>query len=257
MKYYIADAFAEQLFKGNPAGVCILDEPLPDDIMQKIAAENNFSETAFVLKNGEKYNLRWFTPTFEIDLCGHATLASAFIVMNFVEPNLFEVSFDTQSGELTVRRRDDMYEMLFPERAPKKIGATSEITEALGFTPDELYSGRDLYAVVKNEAAVREYSPDFAKLKSLDKWLGIAVTAKGEKADFVSRFFCPELKTEDPVTGSAHSSLVPLWSEKLGKNVFTAEQLSQRGGRLYCERTEGSVKISGKAVLYLKGEINI
>lgn len=257
MKYYIADAFAEQLFNGNPAGVCILDEPLPDDIMQKIAAENNFSETAFVRKNGEKYNLRWFTPTFEIDLCGHATLASAFIVMNFVEPDLSEVSFDTQSGELAVRRRDDMYEMLFPERAPKKIGATSEITEALGFTPDELYSGRDLYAVVKNEAAVRKYSPDFAKLQKLDKWLGIAVTAKGEKADFVSRFFCPELKTEDPVTGSAHSSLVPLWSKKLGKNVFVAEQLSQRGGRLYCERTEGSVKISGKAVLYLKGEINI
>ena len=257
MKYYIADAFAEQHFKGNPAGVCILDEPLPDDIMQKIAAENNFSETAFVLKNGEKYNLRWFTPTFEIDLCGHATLASAFIVMNFVEPNLFEVSFDTQSGELVVRRRDDMYEMLFPERIPQKIEVTSEITEALGFTPDELYSERDLYAVLKNEAAVREYSPDFAKLQNLDKSLGIAVTAKGEKADFVSRFFCPELKTEDPVTGSAHSSLVPLWSKKLGKNVFIAEQLSQRGGRLYCERTEGNVKISGKAVLYLKGEINI
>lgn len=257
MKYYIADAFAEQHFKGNPAGVCILDEPLPDDIMQKIAAENNFSETAFVLKNGEKYNLRWFTPTFEIDLCGHATLASAFIVMNFVEPNLSEVSFDTQSGELVVRRRDDMYEMLFPERIPQKIEVTSEITEALGLAPDELYSGRDLYAVVRNEAAVREYSPDFEKLQRLDKWLGIAVTAKGEKADFVSRFFCPELKTEDPVTGSAHSSLVPLWSKKLGKNVFIAEQLSQRGGRLYCERTEGSVKISGKAVLYLKGEINI
>lgn len=257
MKYYIADAFAERLFKGNPAGVCILDAPVPDDTMQKIAAENNFSETAFVLKNREKYNLRWFTPTFEIDLCGHATLASAFIVMNFVEPNLSEVRFDTQSGELVVRRRNDMYEMLFPERVPKKIGVTSEMTEALGFVPDELYSERDLYAVVKDEAAVRNYSPDFVKLQILDKWLGIAVTAKGKKVDFVSRFFCPELKTEDSVTGSAHSSLVPLWSEKLGKNVFVAEQLSQRGGRLYCERAEGVVKISGKAVLYLKGDINI
>lgn len=257
MKYYIADAFAEQLFKGNPAGVCILDEPLSGELMQKIAAENNFSETAFVLKNGEKYSLRWFTPTFEIDLCGHATLASAFVVMNFTEPDLYEVRFSTQSGEISVKRRNDMYEMHFPERIPQKIEVTSEITEALGLTPDELYSERDLYAVLKDETAVRSFVPDFGKLQRLDKWLGIAVTAKGKKADFVSRFFCPELKIEDPVTGSAHSSLAPLWSKKLGKNIFIAEQLSQRGGRLYCEREDGIVKISGKAVLYLKGEINI
>lgn len=257
MKYYIVDAFAEQHFKGNTAGVFILERNISDDIMQKIAAENNFSETAFVLKNGAKYNLRWFTPTFEIDLCGHATLASAFVVMNFDEPDLSEVRFDTKSGEISVMRRDDMYEMCFPERIPQKIEVTSEITEALGLVPDELYSERDLYAVVKDETAVRSFSPDFEKLQRLDKWLGIAVTSKGEKADFVSRFFCPELKTEDPVTGSAHSSLVPLWSKKLGKNVFISEQLSQRGGRLYCERENGIVKISGKAVLYLKGEINI
>lgn len=255
MKYYIADAFTEEIFKGNPAGVCVCDEALPAELMQKIAFENNFSETAFLVKCGDKYNLRWFTPLFEVDLCGHATLASSFIVLNYVEPTLDEVRFSTVSGEITVRRNGELYEMRFPDRMPEKIEVTSEITEALGVVPKELYSGRDLIAVLENEEAVRNFSPDYEKLGKLDKWLGIAVTAKGENADFVSRFFMPELKLEDPVTGSAHSSLVPLWREKLGKTVFEAEQLSQRGGKLYCEQGDGFVKISGKASLYLKGEI--
>lgn len=257
IKYYIADAFAEEIFRGNPAGVCVSDMEMSAETMQKIAFENNLSETAFLVKRGEKYGLRWFTPLFEIDLCGHATLAAAFVVMNYIEPSRNEVCFDTASGEITVKRNGELYEMRFPERIPEKIDLTSEISETLGIVPNEVYSGRDLFAVLENEETVREFVPNYEKLGKLDKWLGIAVTAKGENADFVSRFFCPELKAEDPVTGSLHSSLIPLWSEKLGKTVLEAEQLSKRGGRLYCELGDGFVKIAGKAVLYLKGEIFI
>lgn len=257
VKYYISDAFAEEIFKGNPAGVCVCGRELPAETMQKIAFENNFSETAFLVKRGDGYNLRWFTPLFEIDLCGHATLASAFIVMNFIEPSLDEARFSTLSGEIAVKRNGDLYEIRFPERIPEKIDVTSEISEALGIVPNEVYSGRDLFAVLENEKAVRDFVPNYEKLGKLDKWLGIAVTAKGENADFVSRFFCPELRLEDPVTGSSHSSLVPLWNKKLGKTVLEAEQLSERGGKLYCELGDGFVKIAGKAVLYLKGEIFI
>ncbi|MDE5993702.1 MAG: PhzF family phenazine biosynthesis protein, partial [Oscillospiraceae bacterium] len=186
MRYYIADAFAEEIFKGNPAGVCVCDEELPAELMQKIAFENNFSETAFIVKCGDKYNLRWFTPLFEVDLCGHATLATSFIVLNYVEPTLDEVRFSTISGEITVRRNGELYEMRFPDRMPEKIEVTSEITEALGVVPKEVYSGRDLIAVLENEEAVRNYSPDYEKLEKLKGYLGIVVTAKGENADFVS-----------------------------------------------------------------------
>lgn len=257
MKYYIADAFAEEFFSGNPAGVCFSDRELSAETMQKIAFENNLPETAFLVKRGEKYGLRWFTPLFEIDLCGHATLAAAFTVMNYIEPSLKEVCFDTASGELAVKRNGDLYEMLFPERIPEKIDVADEITESLGNVPKEVYSGRDLFSVFEDEEAVRKFVPNYEKLGKLDKWLGVCITAKGERADFVSRFFCPELKAEDPVTGSAHCGLAPLWSEKLGKTVLEAEQLSERGGKLYCESGDGFVKISGKAVLYLKGEIFI
>lgn len=257
VKYYIADAFAEKAFRGNPAGVCVSDRELSAETMQKMAFENNLPETAFLVKRGEKYDLRWFTPLFEIDLCGHATLAAAFVVMNFIEPSADEARFNTVSGELTVKRGGDMYEMLFPERVPEKIDVTAVITDALGTVPKEAYSGRDLFAVLEDEEAVRKFMPNYEKLGKLDKWLGICITAKSEKVDFVSRFFCPELKAEDPVTGSAHCGLAPLWSEKLGKTVLEAEQLSQRGGKLYCQRGDGFVKISGKAVLYLKEEIFI
>lgn len=257
MKYYIDDAFTDKIFGGNPAGVCILDKPLPDEIMQKIAFENNFSETAFVRRQGDMYSLRWFTPKFEIDLCGHATLASAFIVLNFIEPEQDIVRFDTMSGILTVERKNGVYEMSFPIRTPEKTAVTEEISAALGFVPQELYSERDLYVVVNSEEEVRSFVPDYDKLKKIDKWLGIAVTAKGADCDFVSRFFCPELRLEDPVTGSSHSSLVPLWSKKLGRTELTARQLSQRGGTLYCRLCENDVKISGRAALYLEGEITV
>ena len=257
MTYYIIDAFTDKLFSGNPAGVCIVDKPISDDIMQKIAFENNLSETAFIQKNTDGYSLRWFTPTFEIDLCGHATLAAAYAVFNFIEPNLNVVRFDTISGVLVVERKGDIYEMSFPIRTPEKIEITDDIIKALGFVPTELYSQRDLYAVVDSEEAVLNYSPDYDKLSRLDKWMGIAVTAKGKDCDFVSRFFCPELKLEDPVTGSSHSSLVPLWSEKLNKTELVAKQLSKRGGTLYCKQCKDDIKISGKAVLYLQGELKI
>ena len=178
MKYYVADAFAEEIFKGNPAGVCVSDKELPAELMQKIAFENNFSETAFLVKCGDGYNLRWFTPLFEIDLCGHATLASAFTVMNFVEPSLNEVRFRTVSGDLFVRRNGDLYEMQFPESAPEKIEITSEIIEALGVVPKEVYSGRDMFAVLENEEAVRNFYPNYEKLDKLKDWLGIGITAK-------------------------------------------------------------------------------
>lgn len=255
MTYYIIDAFADSLFSGNPAGVCIVDKPVSDDIMQKIAFENNLSETAFVQKSGDDYSLRWFTPTFEIDLCGHATLAAAFAVFNYIEQASDIIRFNTLSGILTVERKGDIYEMSFPIRKPEKVQATDEIINALGFIPAQLYSQRDLYAVVDSEEDVLNYVPNYDKLSKLDKWLGIAITAKGKDCDFVSRFFCPELKLEDPVTGSSHSSLVPLWSEKLNKTEFTARQLSKRSGTLYCKLCENDIKISGRAVLYLQGEV--
>lgn len=258
INYYVVDAFTSEVFKGNPAGVCVLDENISDKQMQSIASENNLSETAFVCKidNG-LYNLRWFTPGFEIDLCGHATLATAYVVCNFVEPGCERVDFKTVSGMLTVIKKNDLYEMRFPKREPIRIECTREITDVMGIKPLEVYSERDLYLVLSSEQEVREYVPDYARMQTLDDWLGIVITAKSESVDFVSRYFCPELMLEDPVTGSTHSSLIPLWSEKSGNQQMIAKQLSKRGGMLYCENGEDSVRISGKAVLYMKGEVNL
>ena len=255
MKYYMVDAFTQEVFKGNPAGVCIVEEPLSDIQMQAIAKENNLSETAFVSRCGGKYFLRWFTPAFEIDLCGHATLATAYVIFNYVQPELQEISFETMSGVLTVVKQEEQYEMSFPKRLPKAITISSEIVENVGVEPVEVYADRDLYILLKDEQSVKDYVPDYEKLRKLKQWLGLVVTAPGENSDFVSRYFCTELFLEDPVTGSTHSSLIPLWSEKQGKNRLLAQQLSERGGILYCEMGEECVKITGNAVLYLKGEI--
>ncbi len=257
MKYYIVDAFSNQLFKGNPAGVCILEKEISDDIMQSIAAENNFSETAFVLPHENSYKLRWFTPTFEIDLCGHATLASAFVILNYIEPDLKKVRFETMSGILEVAKKEDKYEMIFPRRDMEEVKLTSKIVNVLGITPKEVYFARDLFVVLDDESQVREFVPDYAKMKTLTDYLGIVLTAKGKNVDFVSRCFCPEIEAEDPVTGSTHCSLIPFWGQRLNKNIMVAEQLSKRGGLLYCELTDECVKISGQAVLYLEGEINL
>ena len=257
MKYYVVDAFTSEVFKGNPAGVCILDKEISTEIMQKIASENNLSETAFAYKRGDVYKLKWFTPKFEIDLCGHATLATAFIICTYIETNIEHIKFETRSGLLEVNKRENQYEMLFPLRIPKKIEVTSEIIEALGLRPYQIYSDRDLYVVMKNEQEVKSFVPNYDKLRLLNKWLGIVITAEGTDCDFVSRFFCPELNLEDPVTGSSHSSLIPIWNNKLNKSNLKAKQLSERGGVLYCEKGNEYVKISGSAVLYLKGEIKI
>lgn len=255
MEYCIVDAFTDEVFRGNPAGVCILKNKISNELMQKIAKENNLPETAFLCKRGERYTLKWFTPQFEIDLCGHATLASAYVIFRFLEPQLKEVEFETVSGILKVVKKGQLYEMTFPGRMPEKIEVTKEIKELLGTEPTEVYSERDLYIVMRSEQEVKDFIPNYDKMLKLQQWLGIVITAPGINADFVSRYFCPELRAEDPVTGSSHSSLVPLWSQKTGKMQFRAEQLSERGGILYCENESDTVKIAGKAVLYMKGSM--
>lgn len=255
VEYYIIDAFADRVFQGNPAGVCLLERELPPEVMQSIAAENNLSETAFLLKERDAYRLRWFTPTFEIDLCGHATLASAYAVCTIAEPGRRQVEFSTASGILRVRRRGDSYEMDLPNREPRPVEITPELIRALGAEPLALYAARDLFAVLPDEQAVRDYAPDYSRLLPLTDFLGICVTAPGKDADFVSRFFCPELQLEDPVTGSAHSALAPLWAGKLGRTSLTARQLSRRGGTLVCEVSEETVTVCGGAALYLRGQL--
>lgn len=255
IQYYIVDAFADQVFQGNPAGVCLLERPMPPETMQSVAAENNLPETAFLLREGDGYRLQWFTPTFEIDLCGHATLASAHVVCAVAEPGRTQVDFSTASGVLSVRRRGEQYEMDLPNWMPHPVEPTPDLVRALGTEPLELYGGRDLFAVLPDEQSVRDYVPDYRRLGTLRGFLGISVTAPGTAADFVSRFFCPELWLEDPVTGSAHSALAPLWAEKLGRSSLTARQLSRRGGALLCQVSAETVTLRGGAALYLRGQL--
>ena len=270
MKYYIADAFAETSpagdvghFSGNPAGVCILDEPLPDDTMQRIAAENNLAETAFVVPNGDDYDLRWFTPVTEIDLCGHATLASAFVLHEVLGAGKEIYRFYTHSGLLEVTPRNGLYEMDFPAWPLRRIEITEQMRQALDCDIIEAHLARDLILVLKDEAAVQALRPDFPAIAALPEAFGVAVTAKGNTArddtariDFVSRFFAPgEGIPEDHVTGSLHCMLIPFWAARLGKDVLAARQLSPRGGTLYCENCGARVKMAGRARLYLRGEL--
>jgi len=256
VKYYIVDAFAEELFSGNPAGVCLLDEWLPEELMQNIAMENNLAETAFVVKRDGYYDLRWFTPVSEIDLCGHATLASAFVVTNFLDVGISNMDFHTKSGVLSVKKIDDFFEMDFPSRMPVKIDVIPLMEKAVGVPVREAFMSRDMVLLVDSEEQVKNLQPDFGLVAQLPDCLGVIVTAKGESADFVSRFFAPnEGVPEDPVTGSAHSTLIPFWAKRLGKEKMVAKQLSKRGGTLYCQNCGDRVKMSGKAVLFLQGEI--
>jgi len=259
MKYYVVDAFAEKVFKGNPAGVCVLEEKLDTETMQKIAAENNLSETAFVHRKSEgQYDLKWFTPKSEINLCGHATLGTAFVVTNFVDVGIKDMSFDTLSGILEVHYENEIFTLKFPSIMPEKINMPLGIEEALGVTPLEAYIARDLVILLKDEEEVASLKPDFGKLLALKDGAGLIVTAKGNTADFVSRCFFPKLGVnEDPVTGSAHSNLIPYWAGKLNKNKMTAVQLSERQGTLYCELVGDRVNMSGKGVLYMMGELYI
>lgn len=256
MKYYVVDAFTDEIFNGNPAGVCVLNKWIDDGMMQKIASENNLSETAFVVENKDKYELRWFTPKAEIDLCGHATLGTAYVISNYVDVGVEKMLFDTASGILEVKRKGDLYEMNLPLRKPEKIELIEEVSEIIGLKPVELYLSRDLFVVLQTEEQVKSLTPNFSKMVKLDRGLGVIVTARGIDVDFVSRCFYPKLGVnEDPVTGSAHSNLIPYWSERLNKNIMIAKQLSKRGGTLYCGVAGDRVKISGKAKLYMMGEI--
>lgn len=259
MKYFVIDVFTDRLFGGNPAGVCLL-ETWPDDaIMQSIAMENNLAETAFLVrKDSGAYGLRWFTPEVEIDLCGHATLASAFVLMNEVGAVSNAVDFHTQSGTLTVTRDGDIFTMDFPSRAPVPCDIPPLLEKGLGARILETHMSRDMLVLLDSEDTVRNLQPDYALLRQIDNVFAVIVTAKGTGCDFVSRFFAPNAGIpEDPVTGSSHCTLIPFWSRRLGKTQMTARQLSARGGSLLCEHCGDRVKIGGSAVCYLRGEISL
>lgn len=256
---YQVDAFAEKVFKGNPAAVVPLEDWLDDALMQQIAAENNLSETAFFVKTDAGYHLRWFTPEYEIDLCGHATLASAYVIKNFVEPHVAEINFSTQkAGVLKASASEGIYTLDFPSRMPQTCDVPKKLFASLGISNAvEVLRSRDYFIVLPDEDAVRNVEPDYSIMKELDT-IGVIVTAKGREADVVSRCFYPGAGIpEDPVTGSAHCNIVPYWAEKLRKTKLFCQQLSPRGGDLQCELNGDRVLMSGKCVLYLQGEIYI
>jgi len=260
VKYYVVDAFTDSVFGGNPAGICILDQKIPDETMLKIAAENNLSETAFLLKENGRNNLRWFTPEVEFDLCGHATLGTSYVVFHYLEPESKEVEYDTMSGILRVTQNGDLMTMNFPSRPPVQEDLSSLMQQGFNRTIYEVYKSRDLFLVFESEADVRDMIPDLNVLAKINRSpeFGVIVTAKGDTCDFVSRYFSPNsVIGEDPVTGSAHCSLIPFWSERLGKTQLRAKQLSMRGGELLCEDCGERVNISGRAVCYMVGEIMI
>lgn len=264
LSIYQVDAFAEKIFQGNPAAVVPLENWLRDDLMQKIAMENNLSETAFFVKDKQSvgeafYHLRWFTPEYEIDLCGHATLASAYIIKIFLEPQVLEIKFSTQkAGMLKATVKNEMYTIDFPSRMPQTCSVPHQLFKSLGISDAvEVLKSRDYFIVLPDEEAVKNSKPDFSLMKELDA-IGVIITAKGKTADVVSRCFYPGLGIqEDPVTGSAHCNIVPYWSHKLNKTKLFCKQLSQRSGDLHCELAGDRVLMSGKCVLYLQGEVMI
>jgi len=256
---YQVDAFAEKLFGGNPAAICPLTEWLPDATMQAIAAENNLAETAFFVREGADYALRWFTPAVEVDLCGHATLASAHVVFSFLEPGRERVNFRTlKAGTLTVARHGDMLMMDFPARPAAAVEPPPGLLAALGGSPREVLKARDHMVVYANAAEVAALKPDFAALGRLDCWAAIATAPGEDGTDFVSRFFAPRQGIdEDPATGSSHCTLVPYWAARLGKRELKARQLSRRVGTLTCALNGDRVAIGGRTVLYLEGKITV
>lgn len=257
-KIYQVDAFCKELFSGNPAAVCPLESWPGDDILQKIAAENNLAETAFYINKGSHYEIRWFTPSVEVDLCGHATLASAFVIFNFESPTSEELIFiSPRSGELKVSRQGEKLQLDFPRDQFHKVPLTPELNAGFDIPATEAWMGKtDLMLVFEREEQIRNIKFDLAQIAKLSDARGVIITAPGDEVDFVSRFFAPQSGIdEDPVTGSAHTTLTPYWSERLDKKSLTAMQLSPRMGYLNLEDRGSRVSISGVAKLYLKGEI--
>ncbi len=257
MKQYVVDAFSAEVFHGNQAAVCVPDKWLPDELMKNIAKENNFSETAFAVKCADGYELRWFTPGGEVELCGHATLGTSFVLFSFCETEAQQITYHTMSGDLFVSRKNGLIEMDFPKYRYHETAVTEQIKKVMGADPAEAYLGPELMLVYRDEKTVRELKPDFDGMMALEG-SGVAVTAPGAGYDCVSRYFGPKLKiNEDPVTGSVHCMIAPYWAGRLGKNVIEAYQASERGGELHCEVCGDRVKIAGKAVLYSVDELNI
>jgi len=254
---YQIDAFAAECFKGNPAAVCPLEKWLTDEVMLAIAAENNLSETAFFITTENGFHIRWFTPTTEVALCGHATLASAYVIFNELNYKNSTILFDSKSGVLKVEKKDQLLIMDFPAQPPVACKTPKELEEAFGITPLFCLKSEDYIFVVENEIDVINANPDFNLLKKIDL-RGVSITSHSDEYDFISRFFAPKYGiNEDPVTGSAHTELAPYWAKRLNKNKLKAKQASTRGGELYCEVNHDRVNIAGYATKYLQGEIII
>jgi len=251
------DAFTSELFCGNPAAVCPLENWINDNTLQSIASENNLSETAFFVNENDGYRIRWFTPTCEVDLCGHATLASAYIIFEEIDRTVTKIKFYSNSGELNVTRNSDLISLDFPSLPPKMSQNPENIYSAFNIKTNEVLEAEDYLLIYESQEQIESILPDLNVLRDIDL-RGVIVSSKGNDCDFVSRFFAPKYGIdEDPVTGSAHCTLIPYWSEKLGKKKLHAKQLSKRGGELFCEMKDNRVIISGKAVKYLSGEIEI
>ena len=257
IKLYQVDAFAKRVFEGNPAAICPLEQWPEDRLLQSIAGENYLPETAFFIPTEAGYHIRWFTPKAEVDLCGHATLAAAFVLYEHLGYKGDTISFQSKSGDLSVSRKGRRLVMNFPAQPPLDCPAPDALVEGLGRRPLEVLRSDDYLAVYEKEDDIRAISPDFEKLTEIDL-RGVIVTARGRSVDFVSRFFAPKLGIkEDPVTGSAHCELTPYWSPRLGKKSLKARQLSERGGDLHCEMSGDRVLISGTAVSYMEAEITV
>lgn len=256
MKQYIVDAFTDKPFAGNPAAVCVMESWPSEEAMMKLAMENNLSETAFIVKEEQGYHLRWFTPGTEVELCGHATLASSYVILNYYEPDSDEVTFDTLSGKLTIHRKGTLYEMDFPTYELREIPVTDAMEKAFGVRPIKAVLGLDLVCIFESEEIVRNMNPDQELLRGIEGRIQNA-TARGKETDCVSRSFCPKLSIpEDPVCGSAHCQIAAYWSEELNKKEIYAYQASRRGGYLHCTLQEQNrITISGEATLVAISEI--
>lgn len=257
LKLYQIDTFTNQVFQGNAAAVCPLKEWLSDEILLKIAEENNLSETAFYVPTNEGFHIRWFTPVTEVDLCGHATLASAFVLFNCCNYNKNQIIFESKSGKLIVKKQKQLIELDFPSQIPLVCSAPEPLIKGLTIKPKEVLKNIDYIVVYETENEILNINPNFEILRTLET-RGICITAPGKSVDFVSRFFAPRYGiNEDPVTGSSHCELAPYWAKKLNNNKLTATQLSKRKGYLECELSNDRVLISGQAIKYMEGEIHL